>query len=887
MRSVSPKQTSSPRHKIAAFGGLFAALIVILFLVDLRWRYYAAIQGAEQSAINYAQVLAEHTARSFETVDRSLRQVELIRSNVMTGSGETNSNQPGTTQGANEALHRLQQTSPFLVMIGWTDAAGDLVVHSDNEATSRTNLSDLPPLIARRDPEGDKLFVGSPFYSAASGRWLIAASRRLNNLDGSFAGIAVAVLDPGYFAGIYRSLRLGTNGSVLVMTRSGEFLLREPTDSTDHGRSYASGVMLTKHLPLAETGTYEFVGRTDGVARIAGYKAVPGLPLVIIVTHSRADVLAPWYRHLFTFGPLAAVVVAVILLGTGLLARQTRDLARKTDILEVTLENMAHGLCMFDGAQRMTVCNARFAAMYGLTEEHIKPGTSFRSMLEAWLPDIGDPEAAREAIERRIERAQGQEPYYVVNQLRDGRVIGVTHQPIAGGGWVDIHQDVTDRRRDEAKVAYMAHHDLLTGVANRTYFMEKLEDAAARLCRRQQPFGIFMLDLDKFKSVNDSLGHPAGDALLKEAARRLKTALRTTDTLARLGGDEFAIILSGDADPREAAVPIANRIIDLITEPYNIDGNIVNIGTSIGIALAPTNGVDPETLMKKADLALYRTKSEGRNDYCFFDDGMAADAEARHQLEIELRAAIAHDELEVHYQPIVDVATEKLFGVEALVRWHHPTRGYIPPSEFIPIAEETGLIASLGEWVLQTACADAMHWPANIKVAVNTSPLQFSTSNLLDIILCALSESGLPPERLELEITESTLLENESTHLAILRQLKNLGVSISLDDFGTGYSSLSYLTIFPFDKIKIGKSFTQNLTHRVDCAAIVSSVLALGAGLDLPTVAEGVETRQQFEILRASGVKFVQGYLFGRPCRASEIDFDLGPSCRQRIENVA
>jgi predicted signal transduction protein with EAL and GGDEF domain len=331
---------------------------------------------------------------------------------------------------------------------------------------------------------------------------------------------------------------------------------------------------------------------------------------------------------------------------------------------------------------------------------------------------------------------------------------------------------------------------------------------------------------------------------------------------------------------------LASRIIAVLSEPYHLAGNMVAIGGSIGIALAPADGSDPDTLMKKADLALYRTKSEGRNGFCFFDARMTADADARREMEAELRAALARNELEVHYQPIIDVKSQGLFGVEALVRWNHPVRGAIPPSEFIPLAEETGLINALGEWVLRRACADAVGWPAHVKVAVNISPIQFRKSNLLDVILCVLVETGLPPSRLELEITETTLLENEAQHLAIMRRLKSLGVAITLDDFGTGYSSLSYLTMFPFDKIKIDRSFTRNLTQRADCAAIISSVLALAAGLELPTVAEGVETEQQFEILRASGVQYAQGYLFGAACRASELDFERRWT-GQQLENVA
>jgi diguanylate cyclase (GGDEF)-like protein/PAS domain S-box-containing protein len=441
-----------------------------------------------------------------------------------------------------------------------------------------------------------------------------------------------------------------------------------------------------------------------------------------------------------------------------------------------------------------------------------------------------------------------------------------------------VIEDVTERKRSEAQIVHMAHHDLLTGLPNRAFFMQKMDEAGARLRRWGEPLTVFILDLDRFKIVNDSLGHPAGDALLKETSARLRSALRETDVLARLGGDEFAIIQVGEVNQPQAAAGLAARIIDIIREPYVIEGNEVSVGTSIGIAMAPADGNEPGELIKKADLALYRTKAQGRNAYRFFDVQMTQEVDARHRLENDLRNALVRGELRLFYQPIVDIKTGKLFGAEALVRWQHPQKGLVPPDLFIPLAEETGLIGAIGEWVLQTACADAASWPAPLKVAINLSAAQFRKSNLFDVILCALIESGLAPSRLELEITESVLLESDTDPLAVIRRLKNLGVSIALDDFGTGYSSLSYLTNFPFDKIKIDKSFTQNLTKRAECAAIVSSVRALGVGLNMLTVAEGVETEQQLGILRAAGIDLAQGYLFGRPRPLSEFNFaDLDP----------
>jgi diguanylate cyclase (GGDEF)-like protein len=382
------------------------------------------------------------------------------------------------------------------------------------------------------------------------------------------------------------------------------------------------------------------------------------------------------------------------------------------------------------------------------------------------------------------------------------------------------------------------------------------------------------LDLDRFKYVNDTLGHPAGDALLREVATRLKALLRETDVLARLGGDEFAIIQAGETDPRRAASALADRIIDIIAKPFNIDGTDVHIAASIGIALAPDHATDTDSLLKMADMALYGAKSAGRNGYSFFGPEMSAAASERQDLECDLRRAIAQDELELHYQPIIETKSGKICGAEALIRWRHPTKGMIPPEQFIPLAEETGLIAQIGEWVLHTACIEAATWPADIKVAVNLSPVQFRKSNLPDVVMYTLAQSGLPPERLELEITETALIESAADCLPALRQFKNLGIAIALDDFGTGYSSLSQLTMFPFDKIKIDKSFIQNLTKRTECAAIISATLTLALSLDMATTAEGVETVQQYQLLRLAGVTSLQGYLFQRPALAADIDFD-------------
>ncbi|HLX15381.1 MAG TPA: EAL domain-containing protein, partial [Bradyrhizobium sp.] len=427
-----------------------------------------------------------------------------------------------------------------------------------------------------------------------------------------------------------------------------------------------------------------------------------------------------------------------------------------------------------------------------------------------------------------------------------------------------------ERRRAEAEIIHLARHDALTELPNRVEFNVKLEEASKRLKRNGGTITVMMIDLDKFKAVNDTLGHLAGDRLLIEVGRRLQSTIRDTDVLARLGGDEFAIIQEGGPDQHEGAIALALRIIDVISRPFDLNGHEASVGASIGIAMAPENGVEPEELLKRADLALYSVKAGGRNDFRLFRNELLEIAHTQRSAENELREAIALEQFELHYQPVVNVRTRRLCGVEALVRWRHPARGLIAPDHFIPLAESTGLIVPLGEWILQRACADAASWPADIKLAINISAVQFKKSNLFDAILRTLVESGLPPERLELEITETSLLENQDAHLTTIRQLKNLGLSIALDDFGTGFSSINYLTIFPFDNIKIDKSFTKGILNRGDCKAVVASTLALAQGLGIVTTAEGVETEEQLEYMRAAGVELAQGYLFGRPIPVTE-----------------
>ena len=454
---------------------------------------------------------------------------------------------------------------------------------------------------------------------------------------------------------------------------------------------------------------------------------------------------------------------------------------------------------------------------------------------------------------------------------RNGRSLRVVDQPMKGGGWVATFEDITEWQAAQEQISHMARHDALTNLPNRTLFREQLEKAL-RLAKRSDQLAVLCLDLDHFKDINDSLGHPVGDALLKEVARRLGECVTEHDTVARLGGDEFAIVqFCSDCEPSAVAL-LASHVVEQVSAPYEIAGHQLVIGVSIGISLAPEDGKNPDELLKKADLALYRAKEDGRGTYRFFETGMDARAQARRLLELDLRAALQREEFEVYYQPIRDVAKDVVVAFEALVRWNHSLRGMISPVNFIPLAEETGLIVPLGDWVLRQACMDAAGWSQDVCVAVNLSPVQFKNPNLVSTVKEALKASGLPAHRLELEITELVLLQNSEATLSVLHELRGFGVRISLDDFGTGYSSLSYLRSFPFDKIKIDRSFVSELATRDDSMAIVRAVTGLGKSLGIVTTAEGVETDAQFDLLRQEGCTQAQGYLFSRPRPAAEVE---------------
>ena len=538
---------------------------------------------------------------------------------------------------------------------------------------------------------------------------------------------------------------------------------------------------------------------------------------------------------------------------------------------DAALNNMSHGLCMAGPDGRLIVCNSQFRQLFNIDQETARSGTAIAAIMVRMGVSMKLGERGTMDLMREHDAlVAGKTPAAYTRDCADGRSLAIHHQPMVDGGWVATYEDITERRQVEEQISHMAHHDALTGLPNRAFFLKHLEEALARVRRGEASCAVLCLDLDRFKAVNDTLGHPVGDMLLKEVSARLKEAVDAGDVVARFGGDEFAILKNTQVE-HDTLASLGQTLVRSVSRPFMLDGHEVTVGTSVGIAVGFQDGASSEQLLKNADLALYHSKSEGRGNYHFFEARMDAKMQARRLIEMDLRRAIPAGELELHYQPQVNLASNRITGFESLIRWRHGEKGMISPAEFIPISEEVGLIVQIGEWVLQNACRTALQWPDDIRVAVNLSPVQFRDRNLVQVVQGVLSKTGLAPRRLELEITETALVQDMDFTVAVLHQFRALGVRVSLDDFGTGYSSLSYLRSFPFDKIKIDQSFVRDSATRPDCLAIVKSVASLGQSLGMSTTAEGVETEEQLNLIREMGCNDVQGYYYSRPVPHTDV----------------
>lgn len=677
---------------------------------------------------------------------------------------------------------------------------------------------------------------------------------------GSAGPVRVRLWQAIYTAGAWSYAALLGLLSVIAVLRSTDGALHLVVATTVAG--YAAGIS----------------GRNAGRPVIAiGQLALSTLPLAmaLFVYGDILHIAMGFVLLLFAFSmtditlSIRDVVVEALVTTRDRAALATRY-ADQSKRFTVALNNMSHGLCMFDSDNRLLVWNERFLQLTGLTEEVVFAGARARDLVRHIVRAGTDSTEGAKQLWAEFRRLVTGEVGQVFMALKDKRWIAVSSRSLPDGGSVVIFADVTDRKQAEERIARMARYDELTGLPNRNLFREQIGEALARVQRRGGFAAMHLIDLDRFKTINDTLGHPAGDRLLKAVGERLLATARKPDTIARLGGDEF-VVLQSRLMRAEEAERAAQRLVEALAIPLTVDGHSVHISASVGVAVAPRDGTDADELLKKADMALYAAKAEGRGTFRFFEPAMDAAAQARRALETDLRNALAQGQMEVHFQPLIELASGRISTCEALLRWRHPERGMISPADFIPIAEETSLIIQLGDWVLNEACAEAARWPAPVRVAVNLSPAQFKDANLTRSVITALARSGLSPDRLELEITETVLLHDSHATMKAMRQLRELGVRMSLDDFGTGYSSLSYLRKFPFQKIKIDGSFVRDLGSDGGSIAIIRAVASMGADLGMDIVVEGVETEEQLRLIETEGCGEAQGYLLGRPMPAEAI----------------
>ena len=866
-------QVARNRRRLVDLGILLLALVFGVTALLIATQRAADLTENQRAMGNLAQVLAEQTSRTIQPVDLTLREMagRLATAGAPASDNAIDWNSRTTFDWLVDRLKGLPQADALMLI----SVDGHVVNFSRGFPAAPLDVSNRDYYKHFSTVDDHAVFVSAPVKAFLSNRWLVFFSRRVNDAQGRFAGIVAAPVTMSYLEDFYRAVT-AENGGVTLLRRDGVLLARFPPVEKQIGSKLPPEAPWYSMLGEAG-GSYRSPGYFDGSARLVSVHPLREFPLVIDASVTETSVLFAWRTRALWLVVGAVVVAACVIFllrvfgeQYGRLGAQNAQLESNQLRFDAVLANMAQGLTLFDADQNLMVCNNRFAQMYGLSAEETRPGTHFSAIISARMAR-GTFLAMTSAdyMNRTRTLVDTTKSFELTNELSDGRAIFLRSQPLPGGGWVSTHEDVTERRRAETALAFLARHDALTRLPNRTLFQERLADAITQ-ARDGTICALLCLDLDRFKVINDTLGHPVGDGLLRAVAGRLAAVVRESDTVARLGGDEFAVIQVGLESSEESAL-LAGRIIEVMRRPFDIEGNTVLAGISIGISVTPRDGASPETLLKNADIALYLAKSEGRAAYRFFEPEMDDDVQARRAIELDLHDALPAQAFELHYQPVLDLRSGRVTGFEALIRWNHPVRGLISPANFIPTAEEVGLIIPIGEWVLMRACTEAATWPRDIEIAVNLSPAQFKGGQLLNCVRRALAASRLDPKRLELEITESLLLQNSEDTLSILHELRALGIRIALDDFGTGYSSLSYLRSFPFDKIKIDRSFIRDVDTNHDSAVIVGAIVGIAQGLGMTTVAEGVETEGQLAKVRDQGCAMVQGYLFSRPRPASEI----------------
>ena len=868
------------RIRLSAIQWLILSAAALVIAIMLGTAYFAmqyrerALEVAERQLNNTALLLSRH-------FDQQLLDLQHVQEDVVTGLRADGVNTADeferkmSTLAAHEMLRSKLSVLPHVGALNLWSAKGWLINSSEMWPVADATVTDRYYFKEFTSGRPTPDVIVEPVVSKVTKVWTTVFARKIIGREGEIIGFAVRGVEPSHFEAFVGSLALDGDTAISMIHRNGTIIARYPQDSKLIGHNVANTEAFK--IALARDGNVSgrFTSARLSEDKVGAVKSLMHFPILIIATTRTETALADWRAQTRLQFFAAALAIIVVIGMVFLIVRQLRrqhaaaqaKLSEKSLHLDTAISNMTQGLLLFDATGRLVICNRQYVDMFGLSPDVVKPGVHLRDLLRH-RRERGSFDGDIEAYCARFLDPQGSLVSDTFTTTPDGRTIRLIFKRLPDGGWATTLEDVTEGRRDQARIEHLAHYDALTNLPNRSLFQRHAEGLL--LETEGRAFAILYIDIDEFKRINDTLGHLIGDEFLKSVAERLRQSVGPEDFIARLGGDEFAILQNGIAGAEDVHALVA-RIYQALRTPFDCNGHQLSGDASIGIAIAPRDGSDLFDLLKNADLAMYAAKTAGRRTYRFFDPEMELKANHRRELEADLRTALAEGGFELHYQPQVDLGSNRVTGCEALLRWRHPARGMVSPADFVPVAEETGLIEEIGQWVLRTACTEAAKWPADIRIAVNVSPVQFRSETLPLKVASALTESGLDPRRLELEITEAVLIADDDAALSTLNQLRTLGVHIALDDFGTGYSSLQYLQRFPFDKIKIDRSFVKEVARNSSSASIIRAVVSIAADRDMITTAEGVETLQQRETVQNLGCTQMQGYLFSAARPAEEI----------------